>query len=276
MNNLQNNQKSDTPPMGYDTLLAAVKNGRLKEWFYYFKNGHEFLLNEEIERLYKLGSLIQPYAQDTYAYLYENREDLLFEGSQGILLDIDFGTYPYVTSSSTGLSGVHSGSGVSVNSLDRVIGIVKAYTTRVGEGPFPTELIDSLAGDDLQLHGKEIGATTGRKRRCGWLDLSLLKYSLDVSQITQIALTKIDILEKLNKFKVCVSYEYNDQVYDRYFPFMDLDHVRPIYKEFGKEDLYGYKNKEKETKFFNFLEKNLKVPIKIVSFGPERNQTYLR
>jgi len=242
-------------------------------------------LDKEVERLYNLGLKIKPFVQDTFKFFHDRDLEttpILFEGSQGIMLDIDYGTYPYVTSSNTGISAIHSGTGVPTKHLDRVMGIAKAYVTRVGEGPFPTELFDRT-GELLQEKGNEFGATTGRKRRCGWLDLPALKYAILVAQITDIALTKVDVLTYLSEFKVCEAYLYEGKEYKTMFPSMDLSKVTPIYrnmKSFSNIVLHDEKGRMTENEdmvaFYKFLEKELGVNICIVSYGPERNQTIFR
>ena len=246
---------------------------------YYLKKAPS--LKSKVNRLYALGQEIKPFVKDTFLFFHSldlKNTNILFEGSQGILLDIDYGTYPYVTSSNTGISAIHSGSGVPTKYLDKVIGIAKAYVTRVGEGPFPTELFDET-GDLLQQKGFEFGATTGRKRRCGWLDLPALKYAIQVSQITELALTKIDVLTNLKEFKVCIAYEYEDYKFDTYYPSMNLKKVIPIYQTFEsfKEVINrdGQEDKIMLT-FCNFLEKELGIPICIISYGSERKQTIFR
>ncbi len=209
-------------------------------------------------------------------------KSVLFEGAQGILLDIDFGTYPYVTSSNASSSGVSTGTGVSLKKVDNVIGIVKSYTTRVGEGPFPTEQ-DNDIGQEIRNKGGEFGATTGRPRRCGWLDLPLLRYSSIVGGITEIFLTKIDVLSDLDEIKVCTDYSIDGEIFDMP-PFMDpqtLYSVKPIYKTFK-----GWKKKLSDVKKFedfpkeaiayiDFIQQSLNVPITYVSVGPERHQTVI-
>jgi len=242
-------------------------------------------LEKEVDRLYTLGQEIKPFVQDTFKFFHEKDLEattMLFEGSQGVLLDIDYGTYPYVTSSNTGISAIHSGSGVPAKYLNQVMGIAKAYVTRVGEGPFPTELFDRT-GQLLQEKGNEFGATTGRKRRCGWLDLPALKYAIQVSQITCIALTKVDVLTHLSEFKVCVAYLYEGKEHDTLYPSMDLTKVTPIYrnmKSFDNIVSHDCRGRMVENKdmvaFYNFLEKELGVPVSIISYGPERNQTIFK
>jgi len=242
-------------------------------------------LDKEVERLYGLGQEIKPFVKDTFKFFHEKdlaKTSMLFEGSQGILLDIDYGTYPYVTSSNTGISAIHSGTGVPTKYLDQVMGIAKAYVTRVGEGPFPTELFDET-GKLLQEKGNEFGATTGRKRRCGWLDLPALRYAIQVAQITNLALTKVDVLTNLSEFKVCVAYQYEGKEHNTLYPSMDLNKVIPIYnniKSFSDTVSNNDQGDMVENKdmvaFYKFLEKELGVPVSIISYGPERNQTIFK
>lgn len=234
-------------------------------------------VEEEAARLYELGQMIAPFMCDTFSFLDQAARDgkkFLFEGAQGVLLDIDYGSYPYVTSSSTAFGGIYTGAGLpSLKSVDEVIGITKAYTTRVGEGPFPTELFDEV-GEKIQTIGAEFGATTGRKRRCGWLDLPLLKYSVKSSKLTSLALTKLDILAHVDTIKVCVGYEYQGEKVDCAYPGIDLSEVKPIFKElpsFGS-DFSTNELDENLTNYIKLIEENVGVPVGILAFGPERSQ----
>ena len=204
---------------------------------------------------------------------------ILFEGAQGALLDIDFGTYPYVTSSNTSSGQIFSGTGFGIKENHRVFGITKAYTTRVGSGPFPTELLDSL-GDHLVEKGQEFGTVTKRKRRCGWFDANLVNQSVKISGITDIVFTKLDVLDEMEFIKVCVGYKINNKKYD-YLPFSELEQqlVQPIYKilKGWKESTFGIKNWENlpvnAQNYILFIEKLVDSKISIISTGPERNQT---
>jgi adenylosuccinate synthase len=202
---------------------------------------------------------------------------LLAEGAQGTLLDIDFGSYPYVTSSNTICAGACTGLGIPPNNIGEVFGIFKAYCTRVGAGPFPTELNDET-GELLRKTGHEFGATTGRPRRCGWLDLPALKYAIMLSGVTQLIMMKADVLAGFGKIKVCNAYKTADGIID-YFPF-DLGLVKePVYKEFPawKSDLCEIRSKgdfpKELSEYIDYIEKELGVPVKIVSVGPNREQT---
>jgi len=211
----------------------------------------------------------------------DNNKTILAEGAQGSLLDIDFGTYPFVTSSNTTAAGACTGLGVPPNKIKDVFGIFKAYTTRVGSGPFPTELFDEN-GKKMAKIGNEFGATTGRPRRCGWLDLVALKYAVKVNGVTSLMMMKGDVLSGFKKIKVCTEYQYKGKSI-KHFPFsVNNDELKPIYLEFKgwKEDISKLRNEDSLPKSFleyvSFLEKELKVPISIISVGPDRTQTIIR
>ncbi|MBT3208297.1 MAG: adenylosuccinate synthase [Bacteroidetes bacterium] len=208
----------------------------------------------------------------------EEEKTILAEGAQGTLLDIDFGSYPFVTSSNTICAGACTGLGVAPNKIGEVYGIFKAYCTRVGSGPFPSELNDE-EGELLRKEGNEFGATTGRPRRCGWLDLTALKYSIMINGVTQLIMTKVDVLNAFDKIKVAVGYQKGNKTIDQ-FPH-DLNEIEPIYREFK-----GWKCNISEFKvdslpkelnaYIKFLEDELKVPISIISIGANRNDTLFR
>ncbi|GMN09372.1 adenylosuccinate synthase [Croceitalea sp. MTPC9] len=231
-----------------------------------------------IERLKELQYI------DSEEYLNQallNNKTILAEGAQGSLLDIDFGTYPYVTSSNTTASGACTGLGVAPNRIGEVFGIFKAYTTRVGSGPFPTELFDET-GAEMARIGHEFGAVTGRPRRCGWLDLVALKYACQVNGVTQLSMMKGDVLSGFKTLKVCTAYKYKGETIT-HLPFnIEESNVSPIYTEFKgwKEDLTKMRNASEFPKelneYISFLEKELNIPIKIVSVGPDRTQTIHR
>lgn len=233
-------------------------------------------IEEEVERLYRLGIEIKEYATDTFSLIDEKLSQgkkVIYEGAQGVLLDIDYGSYPYVTSSSTSSAGIFSGAGIPGKKLEEIIGIAKAYTTRVGEGPFPTEIFEKI-GEDIQIKGKEFGATTGRKRRCGWLDIPLLKYAVKCSSITSIALTKLDILSDLDELKICYAYDIDGSIIDCAYPGIDLYKVKPLYKNFEpfKDNFEDKKISKELSNYLNFIEENIKIPLGIYAFGPDRNQ----
>ena len=212
-------------------------------------------------------------------YLKENKK-VLAEGAQGTLLDIDFGSYPYVTSSNTTSAGACTGLGAAPNKLGSIIGIFKAYCTRVGGGPFPTEL-DNEVGEELRRIGHEFGATTGRPRRCGWIDLPALKYAIMLNGVTELVMTKADVLSGFEKIYACTHYIYNGETID-YMPF-DIVSVTatPVYKEIDgwKEDLTQIREineiPEKLMAYIKYLEKELGVPVKYLSVGPDRKQTLI-
>lgn len=236
-------------------------------------------VEEEVERLYKLGQSMKEYVCDTFSLIDNSLakgQRILYEGAQGILLDIDYGTYPYVTSSSTAASGIFSGAGIPNHQLKEVIGVAKAYTTRVGEGPFPTELFDDM-GSTIQTKGNEFGATTGRKRRCGWLDIPLLRYAIKSSQLTSIALTKLDILSDLPELKICYAYEVNGKTVDCAYPGINLYNAKPLYKDFKpfKDDFEG-KNSAELDAYMSFIQEALGIPVSIYAYGPDRNQVVFR
>ena len=209
------------------------------------------------------------------------KKTILAEGAQGSLLDVDFGTYPFVTSSTTTAAGACTGLGVAPNKIGDVFGIFKAYTTRVGSGPFPTELFDE-DGKQMAKIGNEFGATTGRPRRCGWLDLVALKYAVEINGVTQLMMMKGDVLSGFKTLKACTSYTYKGKEIT-HFPYNIEEHnVSPNYTEFNgwKEDLTSMSSAEtlpKELKeYINFIEDFVEVPVKIVSVGPDRKQTIMR
>lgn len=205
---------------------------------------------------------------------------ILAEGAQGSMLDIDFGTYPYVTSSNTITAGVCTGLGVAPQTIGQVIGITKAYCTRVGSGPFPTEL-DDETGEFLRQEGGEFGATTGRPRRCGWLDLPQLKYTILLNGVTQLVVTKIDVLNKMDAIHVATTYQYDGEVTEQLpYDLVDFD-LKPIYKSFpGWQQTLEYSEYEDlpmaTRDYLEALEDHLGVPITMISVGPERNQLILR
>lgn len=207
---------------------------------------------------------------------------ILAEGAQGTLLDIDFGSYPFVTSSNTITAGACTGLGVAPNQIRDVFGIFKAYCTRVGSGPFPTELNDEI-GDHLGKVGNEFGATTGRARRCGWIDLPALRYAININGVTQLMMMKSDVLSGIDKIKVCTHYEFNESgTRIDYLPFEDNNNLKPIYKELkgwdmNLMDLKNLSDAPSEVhEYISYLEKELNVPIKIISVGPDRKQTFFR
>jgi len=206
---------------------------------------------------------------------------VLAEGAQGSLLDIDFGSYPFVTSSNTVTAGACTGLGLAPNKIGEVFGIFKAYCTRVGSGPFPTELFDDN-GAELAKKGHEFGATTGRARRCGWIDLPALKYAIMINGVTQLIMTKADVLSGFENVEVCTHYMYQGEKID-FFPYDIVDNdIEPVYTSFpGWEDDLQNLNSEDDfpaelKNYIQFLEDELEVPIAIVSVGPDREKTLVR
>ncbi|MBZ9778143.1 adenylosuccinate synthase [Psychroflexus sp. CAK8W] len=237
---------------------------------------HEFF--EAVESIKSLQFI------DSEEYLHQaqvNNKTILAEGAQGSLLDIDFGTYPFVTSSNTTAAGACTGLGIAPNKIKNVFGIFKAYTTRVGSGPFPTELFDE-DGARMAKIGNEFGATTGRPRRCGWLDLVALKYAVQVNGVTELMMMKGDVLSGFKTLKVCVAYKYNGKEI-QHLPYnIESENLEPIYKEFKgwKEDISKHSSFDTLPRslkdYIKFIEDELLVPIKIVSVGPDRKETILR
>ena len=241
---------------------------------------------EEIYEDYMLyAERIGKYIIDTAFLINEfldQNKSVLFEGAQATMLDIDHGTYPYVTSSSTTAGGVCTGSGVGPGRLDEVLGIAKSYSTRVGSGPFPTE-IEGGIGDLLREKGYEYGTTTGRPRRCGWFDAVVLKYSVMLNYLDSIALTKLDVLSGFEKIKICTAYKYKKEVYKNLPCHQTILHkCTPVYEEFEgwTEDITDIKKYEDlppaAKKYIESIEEIIKVPVSMVSVGPERNQIIIR
>lgn len=203
---------------------------------------------------------------------------ILAEGAQGTMLDIDFGTYPFVTSSNTVTAGTCTGLGIAPTKIGNVIGIFKAYCTRVGSGPFPTELLDA-DGEHIRQEGREFGATTGRPRRCGWIDLPAMKYAIMINGVTELSMMKADVLSSFKKIKVCTHYKINGEVID-YLPFDITDvEIEPVYEELqgwntDLTQLQSFEDAPAELKaYVDYLEKALEVPVTVVSVGPDRKQT---
>jgi len=254
------------------------KNKLFKEL--YGAEGFDF--EEMYQKYLEYAEKIKPFVTDTTVLLYDlikSGKKVLFEGAQGTLLDLDLGTYPYVTASHPIAGGVTVGAGIGPTMIDEVMGVVKAYTTRVGKGPFPTELFDEN-GEFLREKGHEYGTTTGRARRCGWLDAVILKYSVRVSGITHFALTKLDTLTGLKKIKICTGYKFNGRIISD-FPasLEDLAQCEPVYEEFDgwEEDIQGAKTFDdlpyNAQKYIRRIEELIGIKAAIISVGPERNQT---
>lgn len=221
---------------------------------------------------------------DSEPYVHQAIKDgrtILAEGAQGTLLDIDFGTYPFVTSSNTTCAGACTGLGVAPNRIKNVYGIFKAYCTRVGSGPFPTELFDET-GETIQAQGHEFGATTGRPRRCGWLDLPALKYAIDINGVTELMMMKADVLSGIGNLKVCTAYRYKGEVIEHLPYKLEEDLIEPIFTEVPgwDEDLTKMTSEDEFPESFksyiNYIEKEVGVPISLISVGPDRAQTIMR
>ena len=245
-------------------------------------NGEALDVEAILKEYKEYAKRIRPFVKETSVEVYDSikaNKSVLFEGAQGMLLDIDYGTYPYVTSSNTTAGGVSNGVGIGPTMITNAVGIAKAYTTRVGKGPFPTELEDKV-GDWIREKGHEYGVTTGRSRRCGWLDLVILKTTARVSGLTSLAVTKIDTLAGLEKIKVCVGYKFDGKVID-YFPasLEDLAKCEPIYEEFdGWDDSVADARNYDELpdtakKYLQRISEFTDTRIAFVSVGPKRDQT---
>ena len=218
-----------------------------------------------IEELTNFRKLQTNFGCDTYKILHksiEEKKEIIFEGAQGSMLDIDHGTYPYVTSSSTTAGGVSSGLGVGPKQINKILGITKAYTTRVGEGPFPTELFDE-DGATLAEIGHEFGATTGRPRRCGWLDLHALKKIIFINSVTELCITKLDVMDSFKSIKACIDYEDGKPIYETFQGW--LEEISEI-KKFENLPIPA-------QKYISYIEDYLKVPVTVISVGPDRDQT---
>ena len=213
-------------------------------------------------------------------HILRANKNILCEGAQGTMLDIDFGSYPFVTSSNTISAGACTGLGVAPNKIGNVFGIMKAYCTRVGSGPFPTELFDET-GEKLCKLGHEFGAVTGRKRRCGWIDLVQLRYSVILNGVTELIMMKSDVLDTFNTIKACVAYELPNGETTNELPY-DISEVKPIYKELKgwNTDMTQFTNEAQFPKEFSdyvkFLEEFLETRIGVISIGPDREQTIIR
>ncbi|MHC4663143.1 MAG: adenylosuccinate synthase [Planctomycetota bacterium] len=261
-----------------DKLGKAVEDNNRVAPIYGWKS--EFNYDEILETCLRFREMLQSYVTDTVPLLRDaisSGKNILLEGAQGIMLDVDFGTYPYVTSSNTVIGGAMTGTGISLRKIDRIVGLAKAYTTRVGGGPFPTEL-ESEMGKHLREKGGEYGSTTGRPRRCGWIDFVALKYAIHLADIDEIALTKLDVLSGLETVKACVAYEINGKRTTEFPALADnTAAVTPVYKDMPgwTEDLSSMKKAgdlpKAAKEYITFLEESLSKPIRFVSVGPERD-----
>ncbi|MCU7880367.1 MAG: adenylosuccinate synthase [Candidatus Thiodiazotropha sp. (ex Lucinoma aequizonata)] len=261
--------------------VMGYHNFALKHLFEYGEVDYQQVLDQLLEQTQRL----QPMVEDVTGTLHQLRREgknMMFEGAQGALLDIDHGTYPYVTSSNTTSGGAATGTGVGPRYIDYVLGIVKAYTTRVGAGPFPTELFDE-DGDYLGTKGHEFGATTGRKRRCGWLDIVALRRSLEINSVSGMCITKLDVLDGMEKIKICVAYKLNAQEVTSPPSGADrFEECEPVYIE-----MTGWQESTVGMTEFDYLPQTAKeylariealceTPIDIVSTGPDRTETIIR
>ena len=237
-----------------------------------------------IEEYLKYAEFLKPFVVDSSLKIYDavqEKKNILFEGAQGTLLDLDHGTYPYVTSSNPIAGGACVGAGVGPTTIDRVIGVAKAYTTRVGEGPFPTELNDGI-GKLLGDLGAEFGTTTGRRRRCGWFDAVIGRYAVRINGLDCLAITKLDVLDELEEIKVCVAYEVDGEICN-HFPTnaSQFANCKPVYKTLPgwQESTRGCRSlsdlPKKALTYLRYMAELMKVPIAIVSVGPGREQTII-
>ncbi len=260
-----------------EDVLKEKLNIIFSEKYENFASGKEDLL----EKLKGYGKIFYPMLVDSVAFInsfVKEGKRILFEGAQGSLLDIDFGTYPYVTSSNSSAAGVSSGSGISPRFIDQVLGVVKLYTTRVGEGPFPTEIKGKL-GEYIREKGKEFGSTTGRPRRCGWLDLFSLKYSMGLNGFSGISLMKLDVLDGMDEIKVGIGYKLNGNLMSSFLPDpYILDRIKPVYKTFK-----GWKKKTRGIRkisdlppealnYIKFIQDYLETKVWFISTGPSRKE----
>ena len=259
---------------------VELKNKLLKKLYNHDGFNYEELLKEYLE----YADRLRPYVADTTAILnkaIKEKKNILFEGAQATMLDLDHGTYPFVTSSYPAAGGACTGSGVGPRKIDNVIGVVKAYSTRVGEGPFPSELFDDV-GQFIRDKGGEYGTVTGRARRCGWLDACVIKYASYVNGLDSVAITRLDILDELDKLKICVAYKYNGEILEDYPADLDiLSKAEPVYEEFdgwktSTANIREYdKLPENAKKYLKRLSEVIDTEISIVSVGAGRDETII-
>ncbi|WP_157152035.1 adenylosuccinate synthase [Brachyspira sp. SAP_772] len=259
---------------------VELKNKLLKKLYNHEGINYEELLKEYLEYAERL----RPYVADTTTILnkaIKEKKNILFEGAQATMLDLDHGTYPFVTSSYPAAGGACTGSGVGPRKIDNVVGVVKAYSTRVGEGPFPSELFDDV-GQFIRDKGGEYGTVTGRPRRCGWLDACVIKYASYINGLDSVAITRLDILDDLDKLKICVAYKYNGEILEDYPADLDiLSKVEPVYEEFdgwktSTTNIREYdKLPENAKKYLKRLSEVIDTEISIVSVGAGRDETII-
>lgn len=267
-----------------DLLDKEKLTKRIKKhnWEQVFADQDNIDVDAVIDEYYELGQRLKPFVVDSSLYInkaIDAGKNIILEGAQGTMLDVDHGTYPFVTSSNPVSGGACIGAGIGPHKIDKVLGVTKAYVTRVGEGPFPTELLDET-GEFLRTQGGEFGTTTGRPRRCGWLDLVVLKYAIRVNGLTSICFTKLDVLDGLKNLKVCTHYKTPEGLTDE-FP-LDLDvfsQAEPVYTELPGWDedisqVTSYDDLPQNAKdYVEFVSKSVGVQIKMVSVGTRRRQT---
>ena len=270
-----------SPSLLEDKLKEALSfyNFQFKNYF----NSDEEDLSNLLDRNLELAEDLRPYVGNVIQelrQLQDNNKNILFEGAQGSLLDISFGTYPFVTSSNSSVGGISSGAGISPSALNYSLGVTKAYTTRVGEGPFPTELTNGV-GEHLAIKGGEIGATTGRPRRCGWLDGVLLSHTAYLNGVNGLCLTKIDVLDGLDKIKICVDYS-SAKKKEYILETMSLEEIKPKYVELSgwKESTYQIQKfhelNQDAKNFIDKVEEISGIPVVMVSTGPKREDIIVR
>ena len=272
----------DVNSINFNEKYKKLKNKHIELLKFY---DFEYNLEELESKWFKSLNTLKSFSHiDSEHYIHKaliSGKKLLAEGAQGTLLDIDFGSYPFVTSSNTITAGACTGLGVAPNQITDVFGIFKAYCTRVGSGPFPTELNDEI-GEHLGKAGNEFGATTGRARRCGWIDLPALKYAININGVTQLMMMKSDVLSGIDKIKVCTHYLNSNNEKIDYLPFEDNESLIPVYDEIEgwEKDIMEINNlneaPEQVHNYIKYLEDHLDVPIKIISVGPDRKQTFFR
>lgn len=267
-----------------EKILRTKLKSALREKNAIFENVYDeepFDVDEVADRLLSYSELLGPMVVDTGAVLREalkNREQILVEGAQAALLDNDFGTYPFVTSSNPSVGGVCVGAGIPPNKLENVVGVTKAYTTRVGDGPMPTEILDGIA-DNIRQTGNEFGTTTGRARRVGWLDLPAIRYTAELNGITHLAITLLDVLSAVEEINICVGYDIDGEHTDVYpMHQTDLHHAKPVYKTLPGwgVDITGARMRgdlpDAARDFVEFVEAEVGAPLCMISVGPERDQ----